>query len=274
MRYLAAVVQLTTTNDPVASVADAESKVREAAARGARFVALPEAVNFLGREEDKKTVAERLEDGPTFQRFGAWARELSITLSAGSIPETSDEPERLHNTSVLFGPDGTARAVYRKIHLFDAEVGDGRSYRESARTKPGTEGVIAETELGRFGLSICYDLRFPSLYRAYARAKADVLLVPSAFTVPTGQLHWEILLRARAIENQCFVVAAAQVGDHGRGRRTYGHSMIVDPSGRILAQIPSGPGVAVAEIDLSVRAEWAQRLPTSQQERPFEVRSL
>jgi predicted amidohydrolase len=269
VRYLAAAVQLTSTGDVQASLDAAEFWVRAAAERGAKLVALPEAVSFMGPETEKIRIAEDLE-GPSLRRMAGWAERYRVVLSAGSIPERTDDPQRTHNTSVLFGPDGSRLAVYRKIHLFEAEVGDGRSYHESEWTRPGDRAVLADTPLGRMGLSVCYDLRFPGLYRAYGKAGCDVVFVPSAFTVPTGVLHWEVLLRARAVENQCFVVASAQGGVHHPKRRTYGHAMIVDPSGLVLAEQGDRPGLALAEIDLDVRADWAQRLPTARHTFPFE----
>lgn len=265
MKYVAAVVQLTATHDAERSLDAALGWVRHAAEAGAQLVALPEALNFMGPERDKKRIAEDL-DGPTFRRFSETARDLRIHLLAGSIPERVPDDTRLYNTSTLWGPNGARLATYRKIHLFDADVGDGRSYRESDGTRPGERGVVAETELGRIGLSVCYDLRFPSMYRSMAKLGADVVAAPSAFTVPTGTLHWEPLLRARAIENQCYVLAPAQEGTHGAKRVTYGHSMIVGPSGEVLACRPRGEGLAWAELDLDERARWADRLPTARHE--------
>jgi len=271
MKYLAAAVQLTTTDDPVASMATAEALVAEAAKRGASLVALPEAVPFMGPEKKKHALAQSLQ-GDWCGAFARWAELHRIHLLAGSIFEPSPDG-RVFNTSTLWSPEGRRLAVYRKVHLFDAEVGDGRSYRESEGTAPGAQGVVASTGLGKMGLCICYDLRFPGMFRKMASLGADVVFAPSAFTVPTGQLHWEPLLRARAIENQCFMVAPAQEGRHGPKRATWGRSMIVGPSGAVLACRPTGTGIAYAEIDLEERARWAKRLPTTGHERdvPIEV---
>ncbi|MEM1023294.1 MAG: carbon-nitrogen hydrolase family protein [Myxococcota bacterium] len=272
MKYLAAVVQLRTTDDPVASMASAEVLVAEAAGRGARLVALPEAVPFMGPEHLKRGLAQDL-DGPWCAAFSQWAETHRIHLLAGSIFERSPDG-RVFNTSTLWSPEGRRLAVYRKVHLFDAEVGDGRSYKESVGTAPGDRGVVVSTSLGSLGLSICYDLRFPGMYRRMAALGADLVFAPSAFTVPTGQLHWEVLLRARAIENQCFMVAPAQEGAHGPKRRTWGRSLIVGPSGELLTCRPTGVGLAYAEIDLEERRHWAKRLPTTGHERDIPIERL
>ncbi|MGH9380009.1 MAG: carbon-nitrogen hydrolase family protein [Thermoanaerobaculia bacterium] len=249
-RYLAAVVQLNCTSDIDANWRQAEELVREAAARGARLVATPENTNFLGPHEEKVRRAEAL-DGPTCTRFAALAKELSIHLLLGSFNELGAEASRCRNTSVLFAPDGERLAVYRKIHLFDIDLSDRVRFTESATVEPGGEPVVADTALGRLGLSICYDLRFPELYRRLSADGAELLTVPSAFTATTGKDHWHVLLRARAVENLCYVLAPAQWGEHDDAglRESYGHAMIVDPWGTILAECPDGVGYCVAEID-------------------------
>ncbi len=263
--YRAAVVQLTATADREATLAAAEALVKDAAAAGARLVALPENVSFLGPEGDKAARAEPL-DGPTGARLSALARSLRIHLAAGSFPETSPDPARPYNTAALFGPDGALLCRYRKMHLFDLDLGPGGpSHRESATTTAGDEIVVTDTELGRVGMSICYDLRFPELYRAMG--SVDLLLVPSAFTVVTGQAHWAPLLQARAIENQAYVLAAAQVGPHGAGRKSHGRSMIVDPWGVVLATCPDRPSVAFADIDLEMQADLRRRMPVASHRR-------
>jgi predicted amidohydrolase len=267
MRFLAAVVQLTTTTDVEASLTRAEALIDEAAARGARLVALPENVSFMGTEAEKLALAEPL-DGPSFSRLSAKARQHGLFLLAGTLPERRPEaPERSYNTSVLFGPDGGRLAVYRKIHLFDVQLGPGATHLESASVEPGSHAVLAETPLGRLGMTVCYDVRFPGLFRALVRAGAQLLAVPAAFTVPTGRDHWEVLLRARAIESQCFVLAPAQFGQNGPNRATYGRSMIIDPWGTVLATCPDRPSVAVAELDLSMQEDLRARLPCLSHER-------
>ena len=270
MVFSAAVVQLTTTNDRAASIDAAVRGIDEAAAAGARLVALPENVAFMGHETEKAAVAEPL-DGPTWTLLGDRAREKQVYLLAGSLPEVSGHPERPYNTSVLFGPDGQRLAVYRKVHLFDVALGAGATHTESKATTPGDHAIVARTPLGRWGLTICYDLRFPDLFRNLRRHDVDLIFVPSAFTVPTGRDHWEVLLRARAIENQCYVIAPAQVGQNGPHRQTYGRSMIVDPWGTVLATCPDRPSIAITAIDPERVADLRRRLPCLAHERAVET---
>ncbi len=254
--FLAAVIQLSSTSDAEANWEGARRLVERAAVQGARLVATPENTNYLGPHAEKVRRAEPL-DGPTCSRFAELARRLGIHLLLGSFNERSDEPARCHNTSVLFGPDGGRLAVYRKIHLFDVDVSEEVRFQESATVKGGTEVVVAVTPLARIGLSVCYDLRFAELYRRLVERGAEVLAIPSAFTLTTGRDHWHPLLSARAIENQCYVLAPAQHGRHDDEglRESYGHAMIVDPWGHMVAMASDGPGVALAEIDLGrVRA--------------------
>jgi deaminated glutathione amidase len=270
MSFLAAVVQLTTTEDAKASLDRALASIDEAAGRGARLVVLPENVSYMGTEAEKRRLAEPV-DGPTWQRLGDRAKQHGIWLVAGTLPETSNTG-RPYNTSVLFDPEGKRAAVYRKIHLFDIALGAGATHMESEHVEPGTSATLATTSLGKIGMTICYDLRFADLYRTYARAGAEILTVPAAFTVPTGRDHWEVLLRARAIENQCYVLAAGQVGQNTPTRATYGRSMIVDPWGTVLAVCPDRPGIATAEIDLSHLHQLRSKLPCLQHERPAAYR--
>lgn len=266
MSYLAAVVQLTTTDDPRRSFDEAARLVAQAAGLGADLVVLPENVTFMGSERDKLELAEAI-DGPTFTKLGALANTHGIWLLGGTLPERGPSPERAYNTSTLWRPDGSLAARYRKIHLFDVELGEGATHMESASVEAGTECVLAETPLGQIGMSICYDLRFPDLYRALFRAGAELFTVPAAFTVPTGRDHWQVLLRARAVENQCFVLAAGQYGNNTDNRRTYGRSMIIDPWGTVLAVAPDEPGVALAPIDLSRERRFREKLPCGKHER-------
>jgi predicted amidohydrolase len=248
----AAVVQLTSTDDVAENLAAAEALVREAAAAGATFIALPEMFAFLRREGQRFPHAQGV-DGEIVTRVRSWSRELAVRILAGSIAESVAGSERVHNTSVLVAANGAIEAVYRKIHLFDVDLGGsgGGAFSESKSIAPGDEVVVAETEIGGVGLSVCYDLRFPELYRAQAERGARWLLVPSAFTRATGKDHWEVLLRARAIENQCFVLAPAQCGVHSPERASHGRSLIVDPWGIVLAQLGDRPGVAVADCSLA-----------------------
>ena len=249
--FLAAAVQMTSTSDAAGNLAAAEALVRRAAGYGARLVATPENTNYLGPHEEKVRLAEPL-DGPVCERFAALAAELEIHLLLGSFNEASDEPGRCHNTSVLFGPGGDRLAVYRKIHLFDVDISPEVRFTESATVAGGDRLVVADTPVGRLGLSICYDLRFPELYVELLERGAQILTVPSAFTLRTGKDHWEPLLRTRAIENRCYLVAPAQSGRHDDGglRESWGHAMIVDPWGQVVASASDGPGLAIAEIDL------------------------
>jgi deaminated glutathione amidase len=243
----------------------AEALVRRAAAAGARLVVLPEKWPFLHGPRLLEG-AEPL-DGPSIGATRAWARELGVAIVAGSVIERVEGDARARNTSVLVGPDGSVAAVYRKVHMFDVDVG-GVAYRESAATAPGDEVVVAEA-LGRVvGMSVCYDLRFPELYRRLADGGAEIIVVPSAFTMVTGRDHWEPLLRARAIENQAFVVAAGQHGRHDDGNESYGRSMIVDPWGLVLAQAPDGEGLAVADLDFAEMERIRGRLPALRHRRP------
>lgn len=267
MSFLAAVVQLTTTKDPERSLGEAETLVEKAAKLGATLVALPENVSFMGTEEEKLRLAEPLE-GPTFRRIGALAAQHKIWLLGGTMPEKSARSDRAYNTSTLWTPEGKLAASYRKIHLFDIALGEGATHQESASVAPGERPVVAETPLGNIGMSVCYDLRFPLLYRAMVHRGAQIFTIPAAFTVPTGRDHWEVLIRARAIENQCFVLAPGQFGANTDTRRTFGRSMIVDPWGTVLAVAPDQPGVAVAEIDLERQKTLRANLPCLAHERP------
>ncbi|MCP4202409.1 MAG: carbon-nitrogen hydrolase family protein [bacterium] len=266
--FLAAAVQLTSTSDEERNWEEAKTFVREAAGRGARFIATPENTNFLGPHEEKVRRAESL-DGKTCTRFAKLAAECEAFLLLGSFNERSDEPERCYNTSVLFNPEGKRIAIYRKIHLFDIDLSEEVSIRESATIKPGEEVVVANTDLAALGLSICYDLRFPELYRRLTVDGAELLCVPSAFTWTTGKAHWELLLRARAVENQCYVLAAAQCGKHDDEglRETWGHSAIIDPWGEVLAMAGEEPGVIVAELDPERLAEVRRAMPVAEHRR-------
>ena len=259
-RPLAAVVQMTSTTDTERNLATAEALVARAAARGAVLVGLPENFAFL-RSEGQPVPEPQDLDGPWVQRMAALARRARVTLLLGSLPERVPGDPRVRNTSVLLGPDGATLAVYRKIHLFDVGLAGMEHLEESRAVLPGDEIVTVDTSLGPIGLSICYDVRFPELYRELARRGARVLCVPSAFTERTGKAHWEVLLRARAIENLAYVLAPAQVGEHGGGRASHGQAMIVDPWGAVVAQVPGGEGVAVAELDFERLERLRRELP-------------
>ncbi len=254
--------------------------VAEAAGFGARVVLLPENFAFMGTEEEKYEIAETLQrtsggaDGPIFSALKALATKHAVTLIGGGMPERSDDPRRPYNTSCAVSPRGEVLAVYRKIHLFDVELGDGATYRESASTSAGSEVVVFPAPTTRepapIGLSVCYDLRFPALYQQLADKGALVATVPAAFTLMTGKDHWQVLLRARAIESQLYVLAAAQCGAHPRGRRTFGKSCLVDPWGEIIAQASEGTGVVVGSVDPARVADVRRRLPSLQHRRAFD----
>jgi predicted amidohydrolase len=261
----AAAVQLNSTNDKARNLAAAERLVRAAAADGAELVALPEKWNLLAGGEELLAGAEAL-DGPSLTAARGWARALGIHLLAGSVAERG-EGEKASNTSVLIGPDGEDLAVYRKIHMFDVDAG-GVSYRESEYEQPGSEVVTGPVGELIVGLSVCYDLRFPELFRILALRGARVLTVPSAFTAATGRDHWEVLLRARAIENQAFVIAPNQVGTAPPHFDSFGHSTIVDPWGAVLASAPAEECFVAADLDLAAQDDVRESLPSLANRRP------
>jgi predicted amidohydrolase len=258
MKFLVAAVQMLASDDKAANLKEAKHWVRHAAAQGARVVALPEVFIWRGSKKFERQFAEPI-PGASSTTMAVLARELGIYLLAGSILEQIPGSEKAYNTSLLFDPVGECLASYRKIHLFDVDLANGVSLRESDARAHGETVVVAKTDFGSMGLSVCYDLRFPELYRGLASRGADMIFVPSAFTAYTGEAHWEILLRARAIENQAYLIAPDQFGKSAKSFETHGHSMIVDPWGQVIAELPDGPGVITAEIDLeyltTVRAE-------------------
>lgn len=266
-RLRVACAQMTTAGDKAANVEQARELVGRAAGSGARLIALPETWAYKGKSAGILASAEPV-DGPSNAVLAGLAAEHGVYILAGSLYETRAAPGRAYNTSALFGPDGRLLAAYRKIHLFDA-VSAGRVYRESDDLAPGDELVTAQIDGWTVGLSICYDVRFPELYRSLALRGAEILLVPAAFTAYTGAAHWEILLRARAVENGCFVVAPAQVGEYVPGRASFGHSAIVDPWGDVLAVLAEGgPGVIVADLDREVLTRTREEIPSLRNRQP------
>jgi len=261
MTYLAAAIQMNAGPDKAANLERAERLVRVGAGRGANLVALPEVFNWRGKRNEQAAAAETL-DGQSLTLMARLARELQIHIVAGSITEQAAAGEsRCYNTSALLGPDGGRIAVYRKIHLFDVDLPGRVTVRESDAKLAGADIVTGKTPLGTIGLTICYDLRFPELYRRITFAGAQTIAIPSAFTFPTGEAHWEPLLRARAIENQAYVIAPAQFGPNIYGYSDYGNSMIVDPWGRVLARAADQEGVVVAPIDLEYQDRVRRELP-------------
>lgn len=255
-------IQLNSQADVAKNLESCRRLVARAATRGAELVVLPENFAFFGPETDKRPLAEALADGPISSALRAMAREHRVCVVGGGFPERSGDVERPHNTLLVVGPDGNDLATYRKIHLFDVELGSGGSYAESDATSAGSSVVVVEVGGFKLGLSICYDLRFPELYRALSEQGAEVLLVPAAFTLHTGKDHWHVLLRARAIEAQAFVVAAGQQGAHYGGRQTYGHSLVCDPWGTVIAEASDGEGVVCATLERARLESVRHSLPS------------
>lgn len=266
MRFIAAAVQMLAGSDKAVNLKEAERWVRQAAGAGARVIALPEVFIWRGSKKLESGQAEPI-PGPSSRAMAELARELEIYLLAGSILEEIPASDKAYNTSLLFDPAGKLLASYRKIHLFDVDLANGVSLRESDTRVHGDAVVVGAGELCAMGLSVCYDLRFPELYRALAAQGAQLIFVPAAFTAFTGEAHWESLLRARAIENQAYVIAPGQFGESAHSFKTHGHSMIVDPWGKILAELPDGPGFITAEIDLDYLAKVRAELPALEHRR-------
>ena len=270
--FKAAAIQMRSGKEPGRNAVDFEALVREAAGRGAAYVQTPEMTGAIIRDKADRALAFRPEgeDGivASARRLSA---ELGIFLHVGSTAILRDDG-KIANRAFLFAPDGSLAARYDKIHMFDVDLDNGESWRESATYEPGGEALVADIGTARLGFAICYDLRFPQLFRAEALAGAEVLTVPAAFTRQTGQAHWHVLLRARAIENGAWVIAAAQGGRHEDGRETYGHSLIVDPWGRVVAEADHDePGVVLAEIEPSASADARRKIPNLKNAREFRV---
>ena len=260
-----AAIQMTSGPEVSANLEQARELLEEAAARGARLAALPENFSFMGlKDADKRAVAEADGQGPAQDFLADISRRLKLWIVGGTVPLRAGAAGdgRVAAASLVYDPDGRRAARYDKIHLFDVDIpGRIEAYRESRHVAPGAAAAVVDTPAGRLGLSVCYDVRFPELYRYLSAAGAQLLVVPSAFTAPTGRAHWETLLRARAIENLCYVLAPAQSGFHPGGRETYGDSMIVDYWGRVLQRVPRGRGCAVADVDLSRQAGVRESFP-------------
>ena len=266
-----ALLQMCSGTEPEANVAFVCEHVQQAAAMGARLVVTPEMTTALDRRPGSLLARARAQhDDPSLQAYGALARECQVDLLVGSmaIQVTTD---RLANRSLFIRASGEVVAHYDKIHLFDADLGEGQRYEESARFVAGQQAVLVQQEGYTVGMTVCYDMRFPALYRDLALAGADIISVPSSFTVPTGQAHWHVLLRARAIETGCFILAPAQHGVHEDGRETYGHSVVISPWGEVLAEKPEGAGLLMCELDLTAVVEARRRLPSLQHARPYRM---
>jgi len=260
MSYLAAAIQMSAGSDKAVNLERAERLIRLAASHGAMLIALPETFNWRGKRGAEASAAETIE-GESVSLMARLANELKVYIVAGSITEHIKGQEKTYNTSVLLGPDGARMGVYRKIHLFDIDLVGRVTVKESASRLAGAEVLCVATAVGAIGMSICYDLRFPELYRQLAFAGAKILIVPACFTFPTGEAHWESLLRARAIENQCYVIAPAQFGTNVHGYADYGNSMIIDPWGRVLGRASDQESVVAAPIDLHYLDRVRNELP-------------
>lgn len=269
-KFVAACVQTNSKDDPEVNIQEVSPMIREAKAMGADLITTPEVVGMMEQSRSRSIEkAQSEQDHVVLAAFRGLAAELGTWLLIGSISiKLSDD--KLANTSFLIGPDGGIVARYSKIHMFDVQVGDGKPYRESHTYQPGEESVIAETPWAKMGMTICYDIRFPYLYRSLAQAGAQIITAPAAFTKVTGEAHWSILQQARAIENGCFIVSAAQCGTHAGNRQTYGHSIIVAPWGEVLAEAGDEPGVITAEIDLARVDEARGKVPSLTHDRTFD----
>jgi predicted amidohydrolase len=272
VKLAVALVQVAATDDVDRNIEEATSLAAEAAAGGARLVALPEYLQFRGSDDGFRASARSV-PGPFTDAFAAVARRHGSWILMGSIAECSDDPHRPYNTSVLIDPSGAIAAIYRKVHLFDVSVDDGPADTESARVSGGDRLVLADVDGVRLGLSICYDLRFPELYRALALAGAEVLTVPANFTERTGRDHWEVLVRARAIENAAYVLAPSQIGGPP-GQPAFGRSMVVDPWGTVVAQAPDGVGIVRAELDLERVTAVRRQIPVLANRRPVAYETI
>jgi predicted amidohydrolase len=274
--FTAACIQFTAGPEPEANLDKVSGLIREARAAGADLIMTPEVTNFIESGKRRREKARREADDPFLQAMRGLARETGAWILLGSLvidpagePGAAEGEERLANRSFLLDASGGIAARYDKIHMFDIDLPGGESYRESNAYRPGSAAAVVDTPWGRLGMTVCYDVRFPHLYRALAQAGADFLSVPSVFTVPTGRAHWRVLLRSRAVENGCFVFAPAGWGEHAGGRKSYGHSLIVDPWGEVLADGGEGEGIVTAQIDPAKIAKARGMVPSLQHDRAF-----
>jgi predicted amidohydrolase len=271
-----ACIQITSNAEMLENIAKIEAMASQAVAQGAEIIFTPENVFFMEKEKNSQKIYRQSEH-PAIFAAAEMARKNKVWLLVGSVAVADEgaqgaDAQKAYNRSLLFNPSGEITAYYDKIHLFDVDVGDGQIYRESAKIKAGKKTVMAKTAICNLGLTICYDLRFPQLFRKIAKLGANIISVPAAFTQKTGEAHWHVLLRARAIETGCFIVAPAQTGTHASGRQTYGHSLIIDPWGRILADGGASEGIIYAEIDLAEVDKIHKQMPSLQHDR--ELNSL
>jgi len=264
-------VQMTSTTSIDQNIKISSDLIRQAAAQGSELVALPEVVNLMQRDRSQSSKVAALDsEDASLAAYKALAQELGIWIHAGSLVIRLADDDRFANRGFLIDPTGLIQAQYDKIHMFDVDLANGESYRESNGFRPGTHATLAQTPWGGYGMAVCYDLRFPHLFRDLAKAGARILAVPAAFTRTTGQAHWHTLLRARAIENGCFVVAPAQCGDHEDGRKTYGHALIIDPWGEVLADGGDAPGIITATLNLNRVSEVRGMVPSINNDLPYD----
>jgi hypothetical protein len=264
-------VQMTSTTSIDQNIKISSDLIRQAAAQGSELVALPEVVNLMQRDRSQSSKVAALDsEDASLAAYKTLAQELGVWIHAGSLVIRLADDDRFANRGFLIDPTGQVQAQYDKIHMFDVDLANGESYRESNGFRPGTHATLAQTPWGGYGMAVCYDLRFPHLFRDLAKAGARILAVPAAFTRTTGQAHWHTLLRARAIENGCFVVAPAQCGDHEDGRKTYGHALIIDPWGEVLADGGEAPGVVTATLNLNRVSEVRGMVPSLNNDLPYD----
>lgn len=264
-------VQMCSTVSVERNIQISSDLIRQAAAQGAELIALPEVVNLMQMDKSESRKVARFEaEDPSVAAYRALAKELGVWLHAGSLMIRLEEEERFANRAFLIDPQGNVHARYDKIHMFDVDLANGESYRESNGFRPGDHATLTDTPWGGYGMAVCYDVRFAHLFRDLAKAGARILAVPAAFTRTTGKAHWHTLLRARAIENGCFVIAPAQCGDHEDGRQTFGHSLIIDPWGEVLADGGEDPGVILAELDLDRVDQVRAMVPSLNNDRPYD----
>ena len=272
MKFKAALIQMRSGRDVARNFQDASQMIREAHSRGARFVVTPEMTNIIEPDRARLNTFAKMEaEDQSVAGFAELAKRLGLWLNIGSLALKSTA-EKLVNRAFLFSPRGGIMARYDKIHLFDVDLPDGQSVRESQAYEAGCQMCVSKLPWAKVGMTICYDVRFPAIYSELARSGAEVVTVPSAFTVPTGKAHWHVLMRARAIETGCFVLAAAQGGRHESGRETFGHSLAISPWGEVLAEAGSEPGVFIAEVDVAQVADARRRIPALQHKRAFTLR--
>lgn len=271
MHLSLACIQMNCQNDMDANIRQASAYIKDAAAQGAKFVALPENAVFMSAGgEDLLANSYLQEEHPALPVFMELARSLDIWLLVGSLIVKVPHTHKLANRSLLLNPEGKIAAQYDKIHLYDVSVKDGETHQESKRIEAGNKAIVADTPWGKLGMTVCYDVRFPHLYRSLAKKGAQIITVPAAFTRYTGERHWHTLLRARAIENGCFIIAPAQTGSHPLGRLTYGHSLVIDPWGQVLMDAGETPGVTLCRIDMATVQQMRQQIPSLEHDRAFD----